>query len=78
MTQEDHAQSQIPTGPNPFVCPHCNRRAGIVDLGRNVSFCAVCGLEWRGPRLAVSQPPADAAATVAWAESVVEDALRDQ
>lgn len=75
MTQEDHVQPEIPVGRHPFVCPRCERRTGIVDLGRAVSICVVCGLEWRAPRLVVTRPPEDEAERAAWAESVVKDVL---
>ncbi len=75
MTQEDRAQPEILVGRHPYVCPSCERRTGIVDLGRAVSFCAVCGTEWRAPRLVVARLPADEADQAAWAESVMKDVL---
>ena len=75
MTQDDGTQPEMLLGQNPYVCPRCERRTGIVDLGRTLSFCAVCGAEWRAPRLVVTRPPADEADRAAWAESVVKDVL---
>lgn len=74
MTQDDRARPAMLTGPHPYVCPRCERRTGIVDLGRAVSFCAACGTEWRGPRLSVFPLPEDGA-TSEWAQAAVKTVL---
>jgi len=77
MTQDDGAHPEMLVGRHPYVCPRCERQTGIVDLGRAVSFCAVCGTEWRAPRLVVTRPPEDGPDWEVWAESVVKDVLAE-
>lgn len=56
MTNDTTATPEVPSGPHPYVCPQCDRPAGVYDMATGISECALCGTRWRGPRLMLFDP----------------------
>ena len=56
MTQDNLTTPEIPSGSHPSVCPRCDRRAGVYDIATGISECALCEMQWRGPRVMLVDP----------------------
>lgn len=56
MTPDSPNTPAIPSGSNPYACPRCDRRTGMVNIATGVSACRLCGMEWKGPRLLLFDP----------------------
>ena len=52
----DGPTRELPSGPHPYVCPDCDRLAGVYDFATAISTCALCATQWRGPRIMLVDP----------------------